>query len=128
MNQQGRSCTLKNRMYEYSLTHTINEALQDLCVKLGWKKINRLTVKIGGMRPVNPELMAFIFSAETKNTPVEGADFSVMLIPITYYCRNCKRRSMREDTKLLCPYCGSKNVQLLSGLEFTVEVLEFESN
>ena len=115
-------------MYEYSLTNTVNNAIQALCRKECWKKVNRITVKIGGLRRVNPELMAFIFAAASKDTPAEGAIFSVMLVPITYYCYNCKKKTMREDSEFSCPLCGSKNVQLISGLEFALEVLEVESD
>ena len=114
-------------MYEYSLTNSVNNAIQALCRKTGWK-IRRITLKIGGLRPVNPELMAFIFAGVSKDTPAEGAIFSVMMIPVTYYCYNCKKKGIREDTQFMCPHCGSRNVQLLSGLEFSLEVLEVESS
>ena len=88
-------------------------------------------VKVGGMRPINPELMSFIFAAMSKaamskGTPAEGAVMSVLIIPVTVYCYNCGRTNTREDTQFLCPSCGSRNVQLLSGLEFNIEVIEVE--
>ena len=113
-------------MNEYSITHSVNDAIQVLCQWFGWKKVNRITVKIGGMKQVNPELMTFIFAGVSKNTPAEGAILSVMLIPITYHCYSCGREGMREDNQFLCPYCGSKNVKLLSGREFSIEILEVE--
>ena len=97
-----------------------------LCQDTGWKKIRRLMVKVGGMRPINPELMSFIFAAMSKGTPAEGAVMSVLMIPVTIYCYNCGRTNTREDTQFLCPSCGSRNVQLLSGLEFNIEVIEVE--
>ena len=114
-------------MYEYSLTNSVNNAVLSLCKKAGWSKVNRIMVKIGGMRPVNPELMAFIFAALSKDTPAEGAIFSIMLIPVTVHCFACGKTGIREDTQFLCPSCGSRNVQLLTGLEFSIEVLEVES-
>ena len=97
-----------------------------LCQDTGWKKIRRLMVKVGGMRPINPELMSFIFAAMSKGTPAEGAVMSVLIIPVTVYCYNCGRTNTRVDTQFLCPSCGSRNVQLLSGLEFNIEVIEVE--
>ena len=115
-------------MYEFALTNSVNNAVQKLCFKQGWSKIHRVMVKVGGMRKVNPELMSFIFSALTKNTPAEGAILSVMIMPVTFYCYSCGRQGYREDTEFQCPYCGSRNVQLLSGLELSLEVLEVEIN
>ena len=114
-------------MYEFSLTNSVNNAIQKLCTDTGWRKVNRIMVKIGGMRPVNPELMTFIFAAMSKGTPAEGAILSIMMLPVTIHCYACGRTGTREDSQFMCPYCGSRNVQLLSGLEFNIEVLEVES-
>ena len=114
-------------MYEYSLTNSVNNAVLSLCRRSGWSKVNRIMVKIGGMRPVNPELMTFIFSSLSKGTPAEGALLTIMIIPVTVHCYACGKNGIRDDTQFLCPYCGSRNVQLLTGLEFSVEVLEVES-
>ncbi len=113
-------------MYEFSLTNSVNNVVQNLCIKTGWKKVNRIMVKIGNMRQINPELMAFIFAAMSKDTPAEGANLSVMILPVTIHCYACGRTGTREDNQFMCPYCGSRNVQLLSGLEFNIEALEVE--
>ena len=115
-------------MYEFTLTNSVNDALQRLCRQTGWKKVSRVMIKIGGMRKVNPELMAFIFAAVSKDTPAEGALLSVMLLPITIRCHSCGKISTREDSAFSCPLCGSENVQVLSGLELSIEALEVESN
>lgn len=84
-------------------------------------------VKVDGIRNVNPELMAFIFSAVAKDTPAEGALLSVMLLPVTVKCHSCGKISTCEDSDLDCPLCGSKNVQILSGLKLNIEALEVEN-
>lgn len=113
-------------MYEFSLANSVARTVVKLCQDMGWKKIRRLMVKVGGMRQINPELMSFIFTAMSRGTPAEGAVMSVLMVPVTVYCYVCGRTGTREDTQFLCPYCGSRNVQLLSGLEFNIEVLEVE--
>ena len=113
-------------MYEFALTNTLNNAVQNLCRQAGWKKIRRVMIKVGGMRKINPELMAFIFSAVSKDTPAEGALLSIMIMPVTLHCYSCGRRNYREDTEFMCPSCGSRNVTLITGLEFALEALEVE--
>ncbi|MBQ6972559.1 MAG: hydrogenase maturation nickel metallochaperone HypA [Synergistaceae bacterium] len=115
-------------MYEFTLTNSVNDAVQRLCRQTGWTKIRRIMIRVGGIREVNPELMAFIFAAAAKDTPAEGAVLSVMLLPVTVKCRSCGKISARDDSDFACSFCGSRNVQILSGLEFNIEALEVESN
>ncbi len=115
-------------MYEFSLTNSVNNALQSLCRQTGWSRVRRVMIKVGGLCKVNPELMAFIFAAVSKDTPAEGALLSVMMLPVTLRCYSCGKISAREDSELLCPLCGSKNVQIISGQELSIEALEVEGN
>ena len=113
-------------MYEFSLTNSIARTILAICRQIGLSKVRRVMVKVGAMRKINPELMSFIFTSAVKNTPAEGAIMTVMVVPVTIHCYSCGRTNTREDTQFLCPSCGSRNVQLLSGLEFNLEVLEAE--
>lgn len=114
-------------MYEFQLTNRLNEALQNLCVKFRLRKINRVLVKIGGLRKINPELMEFIFAAAARGTPAEGAILSVLMMPVTFKCYTCgKTWTTTEDAEFLCPRCRSRDVDLLNGLELEIDFLEVE--
>ena len=115
-------------MFEFTLTNSLNDALQRLCRLTGWKKVTRVMIRIGGVRKINPELMAFVFAAAAKDTPAEGALLSVMILPVTVKCLSCGKISVSEDPEFACPLCGSKNVQILSGLELNIEALEIEND
>ncbi|MBR2209745.1 MAG: hydrogenase maturation nickel metallochaperone HypA [Synergistaceae bacterium] len=118
-------------MYEFSLTNSVARTVIELCRDNDWKKVRRIMVKVGGIRRINPELMSFLFMAMAKGTPAEEAILSVLVIPVTLYCNSCGRTSICEeeqDVQFECPACGSKNVQLVSGLEFNIEVLEVEKD
>ena len=115
-------------MFEFTLTNSLNDALQRLCRQLGWKKVRRVMVRIGGVHKVNPDLMAFIFAAASKDTPAEGALLSVMILPVTVKCLECGKIAVSEDSEFACTFCGSRNVEILSGHELNIEALEVESN
>ncbi len=115
-------------MFEFTLTNSLNDALQRLCRLTGWKKVTRVMIRVGGVRKINPEVMSFIFAAASKDTPAEGALLSVMILPVTVKCLSCGKISVSEDSEFACPLCGSKNVQILSGLELNIEALEVEND
>ena len=113
-------------MYEFSLTRSVNNAVLGLCQRSGWGRVRHIVVKIGGMRKVNPELMTFAFNVVSQGTPTEGASLSIMLLPVIFRCRACGRDAESESTEFACPLCGSRDVELLSGLELAIELIEVE--
>ena len=113
-------------MYEFSLAKTLSSTLQGLCKKSGWSRVRHIVLKIGGMRGVNPELMSFVFGLMSLGTPAEGANFSIMFMPVLFQCHSCGREAEGEGTEFICPLCGSRDVTLTSGLELAIELLEVE--
>ncbi len=96
-------------MHEFPLTNSVNNAVLRLCDNFGWDKVRRILIKVGGMRKINPELMSCIFAIVSRGTATEGG-----------------RKSSREDLDLKCPLCGSTEIEIISGLELSIEALEVE--
>ena len=113
-------------MYEFQLTRQINSTVQNLCWKFNLKKVNRIILKAGVLRKLNPELMTIIFASISKDTPAEGALLSVMFVPVTFRCWSCGKTWTTDETEFLCSNCGSRNVDLLTGLEFAIDFIEVE--
>ena len=113
-------------MHEFPLTNSVNNAVLRLCDNFGWDKVRRILIKVGGMRKINPELMSCIFAIVSRGTATEGADLSIMCLPFTLRCKKCGRKSSREDLDLKCPLCGSTEIEIISGLELSIEALEVE--
>lgn len=115
-------------MFEFQLTSRVNNDLQDFCRIFRLRKINRVLLKAGTLRRINPELVTFIFASLSKNTPAEGAIVSVMFIPATFRCKSCGKTWTAEESEFFCPYCSSSDLDILRGLEFAVDFLEVESD
>ena len=73
-------------MYEFQLTNRLNNAVQEVCSMFRLSKVNRILIKAGALRNINPEVMSFIFSSVSRGTPAEGAVLSVMIVPATFKC------------------------------------------
>ena len=115
-------------MYEFSLARSVNNTILKLCQNSGWSRVRHILLKIGGLRKVNPELMTFIFNLISLGTPLEGANFSILFLPTLFHCYSCGRDAEGEDTEFACPLCGSRDVELLSGLELAIDLLEVEKD
>ena len=119
-------CKGAGDVYEFSLTQSVNNAVLSLCKQAGWSRVRHIVLKLGGLRKVNLELMTFIFDVISKGTQTEGANFSIMYLPVIFRCRSCGRDAPSETTEFACPLCGSRDVELLCGLELALELIEVE--
>ena len=114
-------------MHELSIAEKVNNTIKDLCERSGWARVRRVVLKVGHMRQVDPELLAFAFDVVTKGTVSEGAEMSVMELPVVFICHSCGKETSSEGTVFACASCGGTNVELRSGMELTIESMEVES-
>jgi hydrogenase nickel incorporation protein HypA/HybF len=113
-------------MHEMSLVESVIESILDLKEKNDWKKINRITLKIGKMRQVIPDIMEFAYTAASKSTELEGSDMVIMQVEMEFFCKSCNRRWGEEDMAFICPYCGSSEVEMIHGMELEIDSMEVE--
>ncbi|MCL2011083.1 MAG: hydrogenase maturation nickel metallochaperone HypA [Synergistaceae bacterium] len=113
-------------MHELSLAEAINNTIKELCERSDWVRVRRVVLKIGSMRQVDPELLSFAFNAVGGGTVSEGAELSILEVPVVFKCHTCGKTVSCEGTAFSCPDCASSNVELLSGMELTIESLEVE--
>jgi hydrogenase nickel incorporation protein HypA/HybF len=113
-------------MHELSLAEAINKTIEELCTRSDWARVRRVVLKIGRMRQVNPELLSFAFDIVANGTVSEGADLSILELPVVFQCRACGKETSSEGMTFMCTNCGSTNVDLRSGMELTIESMEVE--
>ena len=111
-------------MHELSLVMSVIKTISNLCEQNKWKRVLRVTLKVGHLRQIEPEIFAFAFSSATVGTALEGAEISIIEMPIIFKCHNCNKSSDTEEFKFECPNCGSVNVDLISGMELIIESIE----
>ena len=114
-------------MHELSLAEKINNTIKDLCERSDWTRVRRVVLKVGHMRQVDPELLSFAFDVVGKGTVSEGAQVSILELPIVFMCHSCGKETSSEGTVFICSNCGSTNVELRSGMELNIESMEVES-
>ena len=113
-------------MHEYSVT----KSLVDLCNKEAdnnnMKMISKIHLKIGKFTGFSPDSIQFYFEHLKPETKCGSATIEFEEIPIEIKCHHCGKQHVIEDPILLCPNCGSEQIELLSGREFFVASIEGE--
>ena len=113
-------------MHELSLAEAINKTIVELCQRSRWIRVRHVVLKIGHMRQIDPEVLSFAFNIVANGTVTDGAELSILELPIVFKCHTCGKETSGEGATFMCLNCGSTDVELLSGMELTIESMEVE--
>jgi hydrogenase nickel incorporation protein HypA/HybF len=88
------------------------------------RELERVELKIGHLRQVVPDALAFSFALVAQGTEVEGAELVMEEVPAAGRCRRCGTESEPAGFPLRCDACGGLDLELLRGEELLVDALE----
>jgi hydrogenase nickel incorporation protein HypA/HybF len=90
-------------------------AEQDAC------RIESLTLEIGELSSAIPSYVEAVYPAAVSGSILEGAELKIEIIPCCTRCKNCEKIFNALEHKAVCPVCGGKELELLSGKEFHIK-------
>jgi hydrogenase nickel incorporation protein HypA/HybF len=88
------------------------------------RKVTAVAVRAGALRQVVPSALSFAFEAVAQGTAVEGAALELEEVRVVVGCRACGTESEVDGFPLVCPACGSPDVDVVRGEELLVESVE----
>lgn len=115
-------------MHEMSLVEAILESLEEMQKQNQWNHISKITLNIGKMRQVIPEVMEFAYKTATQGTPLEGSTLEINSVDMEFRCSACSREWGEDEMSFVCPFCGSTEVNMVHGMELEINTLEVEEN
>ena len=90
------------------------------------RPVRSVRMRIGALRQVVPNSLAFYFEIVGRGTLCEGAELEQELIAARLRCRACDHGWEPELPIFLCPGCGAAEVEVVAGEEFEVESIVVE--
>jgi len=113
-------------MHEFSIATSLLEIIsQEACAYQG-ARVKAVTLKIGTLSGVVPEALEFAFQVLSEGTIAEGARLVIERIALRIVCNACGTASMPADFFIICPHCGSGDVEIKEGRELDIESMEIE--
>jgi hydrogenase nickel incorporation protein HypA/HybF len=89
------------------------------------RRIESVEAKVGHLRQVVPDALAFAWTLVSEGTEAEGAELMIEEVPAAGVC-GCGRESEWDAFPLACTACGSLDVEILRGEELLVDALTLE--
>ena len=104
-------------MHEFTIASSIVESLLDLANKHGSSKVLLVHLKIGKLRALSTEQVAFSYNILAKGTALEGSKLIIEEQAGKLRCSNCNYQgefNPEDDSSfhfgippMVCPQCGS---------------------
>ena len=105
-------------MHELALAEAAVAIAEERC---GGRRVARVALRVGRLRHVVPDALAFGFDLAALGTAAEGAELVVEEVPARVRCRGCGAEAEVESFPLACPECGSLDLTVTEGEQFEVD-------
>lgn len=81
----------------------------------------KIRVRVGETLAVTPDELREAFSQVAKGTSAEGAELEIEIVPLKMKCLNCRKDFFPREPSIGCDFCGSTEVEIISGKELLVK-------
>lgn len=103
---------------------SICEAIARTVVRhAGGRRVRSVQLRVGALRQVVPDTLAFCWSVAAFHPLLEGAELDIEVIPAEVECVECGARHRLERPVLRCPGCDGR-VSVVSGEELLVASID----
>jgi hydrogenase nickel incorporation protein HypA/HybF len=111
-------------MHEYSLIQSLIAGVEARVRQHGAVAVHRVTVQVGELAGVEPELFRTAFELFRERTVCAGAELDLVGVPAAWACPACGSPVARGES-LTCSRCGAP-ARLVRGEELLLERIELE--
>lgn len=114
-------------MHELSVISGLFEILEEKAREAGAVRVTTVTIRVGRLSGVVPDLLESAFDGFKKGTIAAGASLRVETPPLRVRCRSCRKESSTEEPLFACPACGAPGLEILEGTDIFLQKLEIET-
>jgi hydrogenase nickel incorporation protein HypA/HybF len=113
-------------MHEMPIAENIFRIVEQQKILNNLKKVYKINLKVGKLTTVVPACLEFCFQVISKGTEFENVKLEIEIVPFRIKCKKCEKEKEISNFFLLCPECGSQEIEILSGRELSIESIEGE--
>jgi hydrogenase nickel incorporation protein HypA/HybF len=111
-------------VHEMGITQGILSASFEAAEKAGACRITEIRITVGELTEIQEFALDFAFQSLSPGTMAEGATLVVTTVAPSSRCRDCALTYEHDRFQMLCPSCGSYNVEPLTGRELRIDSIE----
>jgi hydrogenase nickel incorporation protein HypA/HybF len=113
-------------MHELAVCQALMGQLEAVAAREGATRVTGVTLRIGPLSGVEPELLRDAFPIAAAGSLAADARLQIEPQPVRVHCTRCGADSDASINRLLCAVCGDYHTRLLSGDELLLASVELE--
>lgn len=113
-------------MHELSVCQALVRELEGLVSQRGAQRVCSVTVRIGVLSGVEPELLRHAYPIACAGTVAEGSCLEIENVPLRVKCDSCGAETEVTPVHMTCGLCGNWRTSLVSGGELVLLRAELE--
>jgi hydrogenase nickel incorporation protein HypA/HybF len=114
-------------MHELSVVASLFDILEEKAREAGAARVTAVTIRVGRLSGVVPELLESAFDSFKKGTIASEASLRAETPPLRVRCRSCGKDMSTEEPLFACPDCGAPGLEILEGMDIFLQKLEIET-
>lgn len=111
-------------MHELGICDALLKMVDGIAKEEELEGIKKITVEVGTLSGVVPHFLSDCWVAVSDGTPYENTEFVVEVLPGMAGCLDCGAEFVADLENLVCPECGGKKLNPLSGRDLTLKEIE----
>ena len=111
-------------MHELALAEGVLGICRDHAGRAGSDRVLSVRLEIGALSHVDPDALAFSFTAVARGTLAEGAELQIDRVPGRGWCHDCGHLVELSALGAPCPDCGGYKLQVSGGDDMRVKEME----
>jgi hydrogenase nickel incorporation protein HypA/HybF len=119
-------------MHEFSTAVSIVQSVAEAATMHGATRVAAIHLQVGQMSMLNHDQLLFGIEIAARETVAENAAVTIEVLPIKILCKSCGNESVPKEqhslydvlSSLVCPYCSSKEVEIVQGRECVIKDIE----
>jgi hydrogenase nickel incorporation protein HypA/HybF len=115
-------------MHELSVVSGLFDILEEKARDAGAVRVTAVTIRVGRLSGVVPDLLESAFDSFKKGTIASEASLRVETPPLRVRCRSCGKEAQTEEPLFACPSCGAPGLEILEGMDIFLQKLEIETD
>ena len=113
-------------MHELSVCLSLMKQVESIARERNAEKVIKITLNIGPLSGVEPELLRHAYPLATAGTIAADAELVMETADIVVRCSQCDSETTVTPNKLLCGSCGDCRTRVISGDELTLMRVELD--